>query len=64
MDRITIAYSNKRGLLEPILREEQKKHPTASCVLDGQPGNWKVRRDAQKTDDLSTYRARDLRRGV
>lgn len=62
--RITIAFSNRRGVLEPVLRKEQEKFPDAHCVLDGRPGEWKVRRDLQDGEDLSSHQAWNMRRAL
>lgn len=62
--RITIAYSNRRGVLESVLRDERKKYPKADAKLSGGPGNWKVKRDAQEGEDPSTHRAIDMKRSL
>jgi hypothetical protein len=59
--RITVAFSDRRGLLEPILKKERKQYPKANVKLDGAPGRWRVRRDRVESDPAD-HQARDLRR--
>lgn len=60
--RITIAFSNRRGVLEPVLREEQKEYPKAHAKLSGSPGKWQVKRDVVDTDDLAMHCAYNMNR--
>lgn len=62
MPRITIAYSNRRKLLEPVRRSQEEEFPKANVKMAGGPGYWKVRRDLLPDEDAP--KARNMTRGL